>query len=114
MAYVCYTRPPHSGAMHTDDIYELTPRAQAELSSAATGLAPAEIALLVRFDGLLTLRQVQASLAPSARARFEATVRELRDRQLLALVELDPFSSRFQVEVGHFAALLGGEEEETD
>lgn len=97
--------------MHTDDVYELTPQARAELSSAATGLTAAEIALLVRFDGMLTLNQVQASLTASARAGFDAMVQALCRRKLLAPVELDPFSSRFQAEMGQFAALVGGDDE---
>lgn len=50
--------------MHPDDTCELTPAAQSELRSSATTLSAAELALLIRFDGNLTLQQLQASLSP--------------------------------------------------
>jgi CheY-like chemotaxis protein len=75
--------------------------------SGATTLGAEEIALLVRFDGNLTLQQVQASLSPAARKSYERDLRTLLNRRLLAPVELDPFASRFQAEMGNLAALVG-------
>jgi CheY-like chemotaxis protein len=97
-------------AMHADDIYELTMAGQSELRSSATTLSAAELALLIRFDGNLTLRQLQASLSPAARNSFDADFSTLRGRGVIAPLELDPFSSRFHAEVGNFAALVGDPE----
>lgn len=91
--------------MDPNDIYELTALAQAELGSSLTSLTAAEIALLVRFDGQLTVRQVEAALSPDARKTFDANLRHLRDRRLLAPVEMDPFASRFHAEMSNLAAL---------
>ena len=96
--------------MNPEDIYELTAGGQSELRGSATSLSPAELALLVRFDGNLTLQQLQVTLSPAARKSFDANVRALRDRRLIAPVELDPFSSRFHAEMGNFAALVGDAE----
>jgi two-component system OmpR family response regulator len=96
--------------MKPDDIHELTPRGDTELRSGATTLTPAEIALLVRFDGELTLQQVQAGLSPTARKAFDGAFRMLRDRQLLQPVELDPFASRFNADMAKLAAVVGDAE----
>jgi CheY-like chemotaxis protein len=96
--------------MQSEDIYEPTPHGRRELHGSGTTLTPAQIALLVRFDGQLTLQQVLASLSPAARGTFEATFRSLCDRRLLAPVELDPFASRFQAQLGHLAAHVGDAE----
>lgn len=95
------------GPMHSDDIYELTAAGQDELRSAATALSPEELALLVRFDGELTVQQVQAALSPAARKAFETHFRRLFGRGLVAPVELDPFASRFHAEMGNLAAVVG-------
>jgi len=96
--------------MHPDDIYELSAAGQGELRGGATTLTPAEIALLVRFDGALTVQQVQDGLSPAGRKTFAATFRSLRERRLLALVELDPFASRFHADMGALSALIGDSE----
>lgn len=93
--------------MNTDAIYEITSRGAGELDSSATSLTPTEIALLVRFDGQLTVQQVHAALSPAARKTFDASFRMLRDRRLLALVELDPFASRFNADLANLAAADG-------
>jgi two-component system OmpR family response regulator len=96
--------------MNPDDIFELTSRGDTELRSSATTLKPAELALLVRFDGELTLQQVQAGLSPAALKSFDATFRMLRDRRLLQPVELDPFASRFNADMARMAAVVGDAE----
>jgi two-component system OmpR family response regulator len=96
--------------MNPDDIFELTSRGDTELRSSATTLKPAELALLVRFDGELTLQQVQAGLSPAALTSFDATFRMLRDRRLLQPVELDPFASRFNADMAKLAAVVGDAE----
>jgi CheY-like chemotaxis protein len=93
--------------MLADEIYALTAHGERELRSAGTRLSAAEIALLVRFDGQLTVEQVRSGLSPAAREAFDATFRTLRDRKLIALVEVDPFESRFHVDMGNLAQLVG-------
>jgi two-component system, OmpR family, response regulator len=93
--------------MQPDDIYELTSGGDTELRSGTTNLTAAEIALLVRFDGELSLQQVQAGLSPAARQAFDAGFRTLRDRRLLQQVELDPFASRFNADMAKLAAVVG-------
>lgn len=85
--------------MQNDDIYALTPLGESELRSSATRLTPAEIDVLVRLDGTLTVGQVLASLAPAARASFDTVFRNLRDRRLVTLVELDPFTRTWNAQV---------------
>jgi CheY-like chemotaxis protein len=94
-------------AMDTQDIYELTALGASELRSSATGLSATQLALLLRFDGNLALHQVQACLSPAARKSFEADFRALRERRLVAPLELDPFASRFHAELGNLAAMVG-------
>lgn len=96
--------------MNPEDIHELTPSGQSELRSSATTLSPAELALLVRFDGNLSLQQLQATLSPAARKSLAADFRALRNRGLVAPLELDPFSSRFHAEMGNLAKLVGDDE----
>jgi two-component system OmpR family response regulator len=85
--------------MQNDDIYALTPLADAELRNSGTRLSPAEIDVLVRLDGTLTVGQVIASLAPAARQSFDAVFRRLQDRRLITLVELDPFTRSWNAQV---------------
>jgi CheY-like chemotaxis protein len=94
-------------AMDTQDIYEITPIGASELRSSATDLPPRQLALLVRFDGNLTLHQLQACLSSAARQSFDADFRALRVRGLLAPLKLDPYGIRFQAELGNLAAAVG-------
>jgi CheY-like chemotaxis protein len=85
--------------MQNEDIYGLTPLGESELRSSATRLSPAEIDVLVRLDGTLTVGQVLASLEPAARASFDAVFRNLLDRRLVKAVELDPFTRTWNAQV---------------
>lgn len=85
--------------MQNEDIYALTPLGESELRSSATRLAPAEIDVLVRLDGMLTIGQVISSLAPAARPGFDAVFRGLLDRRLVKVVELDPFTRTWNAQV---------------
>lgn len=96
--------------MHVDEIYELTALGRSELRRSATRLSAAELALLVRFNGELTLGQLQATLAPSVRVSFPALFRSLRDRRLLTLMTLDPLQSRFQIDLQNLGLHVGAAE----
>ncbi|HET8745123.1 MAG TPA: response regulator [Ramlibacter sp.] len=85
--------------MQNEDIYGLTPLGESELRSSATRLTPAQIDVLVRLDGTLTIAQVVASLPPPARVGFDAVFRTLLDRRLVTLVELDPFTRTWNAQV---------------
>ncbi|GAB3661559.1 response regulator [Ramlibacter alkalitolerans] len=85
--------------MENNDIYALTPLGEGELRSSATRLTAAEIDVLVRLDGMLTVGQILASLAPEARAGFDAVFRSLLQRRLVTLVELDPFTRTWNAQV---------------
>jgi CheY-like chemotaxis protein len=85
--------------MQNDDIYALTPLGETELRSSATRLTPAEIDVLVRLDGTLTVGQVVASLPAAARPSFDPVFRSLLARHLVTLVELDPFTRTWNAQV---------------
>jgi len=85
--------------MQNEDIYGLTPLGESELRNSATRLTPAEIDILVRLDGTLTVSQVLASLTPEARQTFDDVFRGLRDRRLVTAVEIDPFTRTWNAQV---------------
>jgi two-component system, OmpR family, response regulator len=93
-------------AMDPNDIYALTPLGEHELRSGETRLSAAEIDLLVRLDGNLTVAQVRASMPPQAQAGFDNVLRDVRDRRLIAVVELDPFMRTWNAQVEELAKSL--------
>ena len=93
--------------MYPDDIYALTPLGETELRGGATRLSAAEINVLVRRDGVLTVEQLVAKMPmPESRA-FLSVVRELLERRLVQKVELDPFTSRWNADVQKLARKPG-------
>lgn len=88
--------------MHDNDVYTLTTRGQEELRSGATTLGPAEIELLVRIDGSLTLKQLRAGMAVEAEGIFTAAVMKLLDKGLLTLAVVDPFTEQFNASMNQF------------
>lgn len=92
--------------MNPDDIYAPTQLGRNELSSGSTRLSPAEIEVLVRLDGTLTLGQVMAGLSPQARQGFDGLVRNLRDRRLVEAVEVDPFTRTWNAEMAKLARVV--------
>lgn len=93
--------------MHPQDVYALTPRGEAQLRSSATSLSAAELELLVRFDGVLTVEQVLNGLPPPARASFQHVFRQLQDARLLQMVEADPFTLTWNADVQSLARVVG-------
>lgn len=89
--------------MHPDDIYALTPLGENELHRGETRLSPAEIDLLVRLDGSLTVAQVKATMPDAAQASFDNVLRDLRDRRLVAVIEEDPFTRTWKAQVEELA-----------
>lgn len=90
-------------AMHPNDIYALTPLGENELHSVDSRLSPAEIDLLVRLDGNLTVAQVKATMPAASQAGFDDVLRDLRDRRLAAIAEDDPFTRTWKAQVEELA-----------
>ncbi|HEX7892505.1 MAG TPA: response regulator [Ramlibacter sp.] len=96
--------------MHPQDVYAPTPRGESQLRSTSTTLSAAELELLVRFDGLLTLQQVLDGLSEPARASFQGVFAHLQNTGLLQLVEADPLTLTWNADVRSLARAVGEEE----
>jgi CheY-like chemotaxis protein len=89
--------------MLLDDVYALTPLGESELRSSATRLSAAEIEVLVRIDGMLSLRQVMTGLSPESRLEFDRVLTDLSARRLVALAEVDPFTLTWRADMQKLA-----------
>lgn len=94
--------------MHDDLVYALSALAEAELHRSSTTLTPAELALLVRFDGQLTLAQVRATFPRDTDEAFRAAVQRLHHLGLLRPAERDPWALDFDSGLARLAAIDGG------
>lgn len=75
-------------------VYALTLQGEEELRARSTSLASAELEILVRMDGHLTVRQIRAGMQlPDA--PFAAAFQELLRRSLVREAEQDPFTLDF-------------------
>lgn len=79
-----------------DDVFALSPLGRNELRGSDTTLSPAEVEFLIRVDGALSLPQIHATMPGVAAGDFDAIVRRMRNRGLLAAVHLDPVAARMQ------------------
>ena len=100
--------------MQDDDVYTLTPRGQQELRGGMTTLPPAEIELLVRIDGNLSVAEIRAGMPAVEPAVFMATVKTLVDRRLLSVAEVDPFALQFETQLNTLALSQAEAEAEAD
>ena len=89
--------------MHDNEVYKLTPRGQQELRGGETNLSPAEIELLIRVDGLLSVAQIRAGMPAVAPEVFSAKLGSLLDRRLLSPAEPDPFTEEFNIQLNQVA-----------
>jgi two-component system, OmpR family, response regulator len=96
--------------MFPEDTYALTPLGESELRGGATRLTAAQINVLVRLDGLLTLQQITAHMPPAGFMAFQATLRDLRDRGLAQKVELDPFTAQWNADIVALTRGVGKEQ----
>lgn len=96
--------------MHPDDIYAPTPQGLSELRSSSTRLTPDELRVLVRLDRNLTLAQLTAGLSAQDFLHYGEILRSLRDRNLVAPVEADPFTFQWNATLEAMARTVGGEE----
>lgn len=92
-----------------DDATILAPTARGEqqLHAAATQLSPAQLSVLVRFDGRLTLEQVRATLAAPLPGPLDAIAAELLRQGLLQEVQPDPFSLQWDADLRNLALAEG-------
>ncbi len=96
--------------MHPNSIYAPTSLGQAQLRSKATTLSAAELDLLVRFDGVLTVDEVLKRLPEEARGSFEQAFAALRDQHMLTLVEEDPLTLTWSADLRNLQRAVGKEE----
>ena len=89
--------------MHDNEVYKLTPRGQQELRGGETTLSPAEIELLIRVDGLLSVAQIRAGMPAVAPEVFSVKLGSLLDRRLLSPAEPDPFTEQFNIQLNQVA-----------
>lgn len=95
--------------MHYNDVFAVTPKGQQELRSAATTISPAEVELLVRLDGILSIAQIRQSVG-DAGPMLESTMGLLLNKGLVALVQPDPFAASMQFQLSP-AALTAADAE---
>jgi two-component system OmpR family response regulator len=96
--------------MQPADIYALTALGENELRTSATTLTAAELDLLVRFDGVLSLKQVADSMDPQARRTVGVMLQALQGRRLIALAEVDPFTSQWNADMRRLVRKVGDAE----
>ena len=96
--------------MFPEETYALTPHGESELRGGATRLSAAEINVLVRLDGVLSLAQVTGRMPASEFKDFYTTLRALRDRGLVQKVELDPFTAQWNADIAALTRGVGKEQ----
>ena len=97
--------------MYDDAIFGLTAQGQDELRRGATTLAPLELELLVRVDGVLSVAQLRAGMPGLAPAEFNRALDFLQTKWLIAPVVLDTFTFQLQAELDTFASAQSGDAE---
>ena len=95
--------------MLQEEIYALTPHGESELRGGATRLSAAQINVLIRLDGVLSVRQLISRMAPDEGAAFKASLRDLLDRRLVQQVELDPFTAQWNADLKALTRGVGKE-----
>ena len=89
--------------------YAPTPRGHQELAGACTSLTPAQLELLVRMDGTVTLGDIMRSMPAVSAEDFARAFHALNDRQLVSAAENDAFQSEMQVQLQAFSESVGAE-----
>jgi two-component system OmpR family response regulator len=96
--------------VQSSDIYAVTSKGQQELRSAATTISPAEVELLVRLDGILSIAQIRQSVGDVAGASLENTMNLLHAKGLVEPVPPDPFAGSLQLQLSASALTEAGAE----
>jgi two-component system OmpR family response regulator len=89
--------------------YAVTRRGDRELAGACTSLPPAQLELLVRMDGTVTLGEIMRSMPIVSQEDFARAFQTLQDRQLVSMVENDAFGSEMQMQLESFSESVGAE-----
>lgn len=92
-----------------EQAYALTPHGQQELAGACTSLPPAQLELLVRMDGTLTLGEIMRAMPDVSQEDFARAFRALRDRRLVAALEDDSFQYEMQSQLEAFSESVGAD-----
>lgn len=87
-----------------DEVHALSTFGKEELQRGVTSLSRVELELLVRVDGMSTVRTLMSNMRHVAPEAFLSAFRRLRDTGCLRREELDPLASQIQ---GNLALLLG-------
>ncbi len=77
--------------MLNKDVYAVTPKGQQELSGSATSISPAELNVLVRLDGVLTVEQLRQGMSPESAPLFDRHLDSLVAKGLAAVVRMSDF-----------------------
>lgn len=93
--------------MQPDDTYAPSPHGETELRGSATRLTTAQLDVLVRLDGILTVAQLTAGMAPDQRAAFTAVLRGLENQRLIRRVEPDPFTVQWNADLAQLTRSVG-------
>jgi CheY-like chemotaxis protein len=91
-------------------VYGLTDRAELQLRSGLTTLDAQDLALLIRFDGTLTVAELRGSLDVCAQPAFPEILRRFQREGLLQRVAVDPFTLHLKQEVKNLASCTGSEQ----
>jgi CheY-like chemotaxis protein len=92
-----------------EQTYALTPGGEQELAGACTSLPAAQLELLVRMDGMLTLGEIMRSMTSVSQEDFARAFRALRDSRLVFAMEDDSFQSELQTQLDAFSESVGAE-----
>jgi CheY-like chemotaxis protein len=92
-----------------EQTFALTPQGQHELAGASTSLPSAQLELLVRMDGTLTLGDIMRSMPGASQEDFTRAFHGLQDRQLVSVVEDDSFHSEMQTQLETYSESVGAE-----
>lgn len=93
--------------MQGSTILAPTPRGEQQLHAAATQLTPAQLSVLVHFDGRLTLDQVRAAVATPPSEPLDAVVAQLLRQGLLEEAQPDPFTLQWDADLRNLARAEG-------
>jgi two-component system OmpR family response regulator len=100
--------------MYDQAIFGLTAQGQDELRSGATTLGPAQLELLVRIDGVLSVAQIRAGMAALPATEFDRALDFLQAKWLIAPVVVDTFSFQLQAELNTFNNAQSGEDADAE
>lgn len=94
-------------ALMMQALYAPTSAGDTELAGGMTALSPAQLELLVRVDGTLSLAEVKQAMPHVEMEDFANTLRSLADLRLVQTVNIDPFQLHLQAQLDSFSQSAG-------